>query len=116
VKFLGAQRQAVALEEGVRHIEIWAQLAESNRFLRRATLLAFALAFLALAAGSFGLLAGLYWPRAFHVDGDGQASYVGRLHQQLGPNEAEVRYVAKLFFKRYVAMNSLAEEQDLDND
>jgi hypothetical protein len=95
-----------------RHIEIWGHIVENNRFLRRAVGFSLALTFAALAVATYGILLGLT-PRAYHVDSDGQATYVGRLREQLAPSPAEVRYVAKEFFKRYIAMNSLTIESDL---
>jgi hypothetical protein len=61
---------------------------------------------------TYGVLAGLT-PRAYHVDASGQATYVGRLREQLAPSPAEVRYVAKEFFKRAIAMNSQTVQSDL---
>lgn len=95
-----------------RHVEIWGHLVENNRFLRRLTGAAVAWAFVALALGAFGLLTGLYRPLAYHVDTDGKATLVGRLREQIGPAEVEVRYVAKEFLKRYIAFNSLTIESD----
>jgi hypothetical protein len=95
-----------------RHIEIWGQLAENNRFLRRLTGAALAWSFAALAMGSFGLVTGLYRPLAYQVDETGRAAFVGRLREHLGPADVEVRYVAKEFLKRYIALNSLTIESD----
>jgi hypothetical protein len=96
-----------------RHVEIWGELEENNRFLRRFAVAAAAWAFVALAAASYALLVALYRPLAFHVDPEGQASFVGRLREQLAPTTAEVRYVAKHFLGRYLAFNSLTVESDL---
>src|SRR5688500_12038332 len=90
-----------------KHVEIWGHILAQNMFLRRLAAWAVALALLGLAAGSYGMLVALYRPIAFHVDGEGRATYVGRLREQAAPAEAEVRYVAKEFLKRYVAFNSL---------
>lgn len=96
-----------------RHVEIWGQLEENNRFLRRFAMAAAGWASLALAAASYALLVALYRPLAFHVDPEGQATFMGRLREQLAPTTAEVRYVAKHFLGRYLAFNSLTIESDL---
>src|SRR5262245_49597499 len=93
-----------------KHVEIWGHLLDQNRFLRRLAGATAVLALLGLAAGSYGMLVALYRPLAFHVDDEGRASSVGRLREQEGPSEAEVRYLAKEFLKRYVAFNSLTIE------
>ena len=54
-----------------------------------------------------------YRPLAFHIDPEGQATFVGHLRDQLAPANAEVRYVAKHFLSRYLAFNSLTVESDL---
>lgn len=100
-------------DKGPRHVEVWGHIVDQNRFLRRGMGAALALAFLGLAAGSYGMLVGMYRPLAFHVNPDGQAASVGRLREQAAPSDAEVRYVAKEFLKRYVAFNSLTIESDL---
>jgi hypothetical protein len=100
-------------DKGPRHVEVWGHIVDQNRFLRRGMGAALALAFLGLAAGAYGMLVAMYRPLAFHVDADGQATYVGRLREQAAPSDAEVRYVAKEFLKRYVAFNSLTIESDL---
>jgi hypothetical protein len=106
-------RRSAAVEATLpRHIEIWGHIVENNRFLRRAVGFTLALTFAALAVAAYGVLAGLT-PRAYHVDASGQAIYVGRLREQLAPSPAEVRYVAKEFFKRYIAMNSQTVQSDL---
>jgi hypothetical protein len=96
-----------------RHVEIWGHLEENNRFLRRLAAVCVGWAFLALAAASYALLLAVYRPLAFHVDGEGQATFVGRLREQVAPAPAEVRYVAKHFLERYLAFNSLTVESDL---
>src|SRR6185295_9081002 len=112
INFLRRSPPATSQPPG-RHIEIWAELVTQNRFLRRALAAGLALAFLALAAGTYGLLVGLYRPLAFQVTSDGHASYAGRLHDLEGPSEVEARYVAKEFLRRYLAFNSLTIESDL---
>src|SRR5690349_1848435 len=115
MKLLGAAKKQ-APDAGPttgRHVELWGHLVENNRFLRRIAGAAIAWAFLSLALGAYGLLMGLYRPLAFHVDAEGQASFVGRLREQVAPTEAEVRYVAKEFVKRYIAFNSLTIQSDL---
>lgn len=96
-----------------RHLEIWGQLEENNRFFRRLAAACVAWAFLALAAGAYALLVALYRPLAFHVDATGEATFVGRLREQTAPSTAEVRYLAKEFLQRYIAFNSLTVERDL---
>ena len=100
-------------DKSPKHVEIWGHIIDQNRFLRRGMGAAIALAFLGLAAGAYGMLVAMYRPLAFHVDADGQATYVGRLREQAAPGEAEVRYIAKEFLKRFVAFNSLTIESDL---
>jgi hypothetical protein len=96
-----------------RHVEIWGHLEENNRFLRRVAGASVAWAFLALAAGVYGIGIGLYRPVAYFVDTDGHASFVGRLRQQgAAPSEPEVRYVAREFLARYIALNSLTIDSD----
>lgn len=96
-----------------RHVELWGHIVENNRFLRRVTGAAITWSFLALALGAYGLLTGLFRPLAFHVDPDGQATFVGRMREQMAPSDPEVRYVAKEFLKRYLAFNSLTIASDL---
>src|SRR5262249_12305548 len=55
----------------------------------------------------------LFKPLAFHVDGDGRATFAGRLREGAAPTEPEVRYVGKQFLGHYAAMNSLTIESDL---
>ncbi len=103
-------------ESGVRlarHVEIWGEIEAQNRFLRRLAIAACAWAFLALSGAAAALHIGLFQPLAFHVDLDGQATFVGRLRERTAPSEAEVRAVAKQFLQRTAAPNSLTIESDL---
>jgi hypothetical protein len=95
-----------------RHVEIWGEMEDNNRFLRRVAAATSALAFLGMALGAYGLEMGLTRPLAFHVDADGVATFAGHLHEQVAPSEVEVRYVGKEFLKRYIAFNSLTIESD----
>lgn len=96
-----------------RHVEIWGELEENNRFLRRLALGASVWAFLALGGAAYALELALFEPLAFHVELDGEASFIGRIRESAAPSEAEVRYVAKAFLARYTAVNSLTIENDL---
>src|SRR5215470_8664680 len=96
-----------------RHVEIWGQMEENNRFLRRLTIGASVWAFLALAGTAYALELALFRPLAFHVDSDGRSSFIGRLREEGAPSEPEVRYVARQFLTHYAAMNSLTIESDL---
>ena len=88
-----------------RHVEIWGELEANNRFLRRLAIGASLWAFLALAGAGYALDLALFQPLAFHVDGDGRATFAGRLRDRAAPTEPEVRYVAKQFLGHYAAMN-----------
>ncbi len=96
-----------------RHVEIWGELEQQNRFLRRLAVAASAWAFLALAVAAYALNLALFHPIAFHVDADGRSTFVGRLRETAAPTDAEVRFVAKEFLNRYAALNSLTIESDL---
>jgi type IV secretory pathway TrbF-like protein len=96
-----------------RHIEIWGELEQQNRFLRRLAIAASLWAFVALAGGAYALNVGLFRPLAFHIDTDGHSTFVGRLRERSAPTEAEVRFVAKHFLQRFTAANSLTIETDL---
>ena len=100
-------------EQPPRHVEAWGELVDANRFFRRFAAVCAGWAFLALAVASYAVLVALYRPLAFHVDGEGVATFVGRLRDQVAPSQAEVRYVAKEFLQRYIAFNSLTVERDL---
>ena len=96
-----------------RHVEIWGELEEANRFLRRVAVAAFVWAFLALAGAAYALDLALFHSIAFHVDGDGRATYLGRVRESAAPTDGEIRYVAKRFVAHYSALNSLTVESDL---
>jgi hypothetical protein len=96
-----------------RHVEIWGHIEDNNRFFRRLAAACTAWAFVALALACYALLVALYRPLAFHVDSEGEATFVGRLSEQLAPSPAEVRYVARQFLRRYIGFNSLTIERDL---
>jgi hypothetical protein len=96
-----------------RHVEIWGELEQQNRFLRRLAIAASLWAFLALAGGAYALNVALFRPLAFHVDSEGHSTFVGRLRESSAPTDAEVRFVAKHFLQRFTAMNSLTVETDL---
>jgi hypothetical protein len=102
-----------ASEDAPKHLEIWGELVENNLFLRRLTTSAAVFACLSLAMSSYALRVALYQPIAYHVDSDGNASYVGSLRGQSAPSDVEVRHIAKEFLKRYLAPNSLTIEADL---
>jgi hypothetical protein len=95
-----------------RHVEIWGQLEESNRFLRRLAIAAVVWAFVALSAAGYAGYIAVYRPLAYHVDATGEATYVGRLREQSSPTDAEVRFVAKEFLRRHLAFNSITIEAD----
>jgi hypothetical protein len=95
------------------HVEIWGDLQAQNRFLRRLCGAMGALLFLGLGFSSYALYVGLFRPVAYHVDGDGRAAYVGRLRSHAAPGDAEVRFVAKEYLRRWLAFNSLTIESDL---
>jgi hypothetical protein len=97
---------------GPAHVEIFGELLEALTFHRRFAAACVAFAFVALATASYCTYLALYRPLAFVVDGDGQATFVGRLREQAGPAQAEVVYVAKEFLRRYVAFNSATVESD----
>src|SRR5262249_11513985 len=96
-----------------RHLELWGQLEENNRFLRRLAAASGGWAFVGLGVASYALLVGLYRPLAFHVDAEGEATFIGHLRERVAPSPAEVRYVAKQFLRRYLAYNSLTIQSDL---
>ena len=96
-----------------RHVEIWGELEQSNRFLRRLVVAASIWAFVALAGAAYALDLALFHPVAFHVDGDGRSTYLGRVRENAAPTDAEVRHVAKQFLSHYAAWNSLTVESDL---
>src|SRR5687767_11483197 len=96
-----------------RHVEIWGEIEQQNRFLRRLAIAASLWAFVALAGGAYALNVGLFRPLAFHVDAEGHSTFVGRLRESSAPTEAEVRFVAKQFLQRFTAANSLTIEADL---
>ena len=106
-------RKRTAGREVPRHVEIWGHLEENNRFLKTLAALSVGWAFVALAVATYGIWVALYRPLAFHVDQDGEATFVGRLRERLAPTPAEIRYVARRFLERYVAFNSLTIERDL---
>lgn len=94
------------------HVEIFGELLEALTFHRRFAAACVAFAFVALATASYCTYLALYRPLAFVVDGDGQATFVGRLREQAGPAQPEVIYLAKEFLRRYVAFNSATVESD----
>lgn len=96
-----------------RHVEIWGQIEDNNRFLRRLAIAASAWAFVALIGTAYALDLALFHPIAFHVDVDGRSTFIGRLRENAAPTEPEVRYVAKQFLGHYAAVNSLTIESDL---
>jgi hypothetical protein len=95
-----------------RHVEIWGHIVDQNRFLRRVAGAALVLAFVALAAGSYGLLVGLYQPLAFVVSGSGEAQFLGRLREREAPGDAEIGHVAKTFLRRFLGFSSATVESD----
>jgi hypothetical protein len=96
-----------------RHIEIWGELEDQNRFLRRLAAGASVWAFVALMVAAYALHIALFRPLAFHVDLDGRSTFVGRLRENSSPTDAEVRFVARHFLDRFTAANSLTIESDL---
>ncbi len=96
-----------------RHVEIWGEIEAQNLFLRRLAIGASIWSFLALAGAAYALDLALFHPLAFHVDADGQSSFVGRVRERTAPTEPEVRYVARQFLVHYAAVNSLTVESDL---
>jgi hypothetical protein len=95
------------------HVEIWGDLQQQNRFLRRLAGALGALLFLGLGFSSYALYVGLFRPIAYHVDDEGRAQLVGRVRALAAPTDAEVRFVAKEFVRRSLAWNSLTIESDL---
>ena len=106
-------RNKQTAEDDAPLVEIWAQLVENNLFLRRTAMTCIVFGFFGLCLGAYGVEVALYRPLAFHVDEAGQATFVGRLREQLVPSSAEVRFVAKDFLKHYLALSSLTLESDL---
>lgn len=96
-----------------RHVEIWGHIQEQNVFLRRLTAAAIVLALGGITLGGYGTFMALHRSVAFQVDARGIATPLGRVESADAPNEAELRYVAKEFARRYFATNSLTLEADL---
>jgi hypothetical protein len=98
---------------GPRHVEIWSELETTSRFLRWVALLSTGWAFLALAGSGYALHIALSRPVAFAIRDDGAATHLGRLAAAGDVTQPEVRYVAKEFLRRHIAVNSMTIESDL---